>query len=543
MLAQTLVAIGEKTQWNYMMVGPLLRPCFPPECFLSLQLSNREAVLLPGNRSGSRKLCLNSSIVGHVNNSFPEHDALLGLFLGTLLKSSDTQHSVGVLAHELRSPLSGIIGMTKLLAQTATLSRVQTEYLRNIEKCSYQLLEMVNDFLDFAKMSTIGVPPKVATDTFSVLELVQETTDVLFSKIHEKRLRVVTEVPRHLNVETDRKKMRQILMNLMSNSIKVSPANARLFIKARTHPKTLVVQVRDEGPGIPPEFWTKIFDPFVQLGGGAGTGLGLAIVKGLVAQLNGTVGVLESDPKYGTTMEIRLPGPSLEPEQPEQPEQPEPPEKPEQPEQPEQPEAPEKQDPEKDAEYVIVEPDKAKRLALIRRFRQEFGSETKLVVASDWEELDALNRARSGFQWIEYPEQTRFTHLQVWVVEDHAENRTVLVEYLKILGLKTCRAFENGLKAVEAFRTNVDVDVVLMDLRMPVMDGYEATKTLKKLAKKKNKTKDSKFTKPLVVATTAFLDQEKTECQKLGFSGFLAKPIMLEDLELLLKVLARKLSA
>jgi len=192
---------------------------------------------------------------------------------------------------------------------------------------------------------------------------------------------------------------------------------------------------------------------------------------------------------------------------------------------------------------VIVEPDKAKRLALIRRFRQEFGSETKLVVASDWEELDALNRARSGFQWIEYPEQTRFTHLQVWVVEDHAENRTVLVEYLKILGLKTCRAFENGLKAVEAFRTNVDVDVVLMDLRMPVMDGYEATKTLKKLAKKKNKTKDSKFTKPLVVATTAFLDQEKTECQKLGFSGFLAKPIMLEDLELLLKVLARKLSA
>jgi signal transduction histidine kinase len=214
---------------------------------------------------------------------------------------------VAMVSHELRTPLTSIIGFAKTMQSLQLTIEQQRDYLRIIEIEGKRLAELIEEYLDISRIESGNFALKLAS--FDFIEMVNETTDslnVLFgSRIS---LRIVEPVPQ---VMGDRNMLKRVLINIIDNACKYSPAESPVTVTVQTRADRIVVSVEDSGHGIPVEDRERIFEKFYRGKNGAtsrsrGTGLGLAISRGLVEAHGGTIH-LACDRNPGTTVIITVP--------------------------------------------------------------------------------------------------------------------------------------------------------------------------------------------------------------------------------------------
>ncbi|HEY6115424.1 MAG TPA: ATP-binding protein [Candidatus Dormibacteraeota bacterium] len=217
------------------------------------------------------------------------------------------------MSHELRTPLNAIIGFAKLMAfgKVGPVSAQHQEFLVDILKSSDHLLRLINDVLDLAKVEAGKM--EFHPEPIDLVQLVGEVRDILRAVAATKQIQIDTAIdPSCTGLELDAAKLKQVLYNYLSNALKFTPDNGRVFIRARPESTDLLrIEVQDTGIGIRADDVRDLFAEFRQLDSSAskkyqGTGLGLALTKRIVEAQGGRVGV-DSQLGSGSTFFVVLP--------------------------------------------------------------------------------------------------------------------------------------------------------------------------------------------------------------------------------------------
>ncbi|HEY5105480.1 MAG TPA: response regulator [Caulobacteraceae bacterium] len=198
---------------------------------------------------------------------------------------------LAALSHEFRTPLNGVIGMAGLLGGTR-LSAEQRAYVAALTESGEHLLRLVNDVLDYAKLGSERVElHPVAVDVEDLLRCVCE---LLSPRAHEKDIDIAWAVEGLTRpIVADEARLKQILLNLAGNAVKFVSSGGVLVMVRTTGAGDLRLIVRDTGPGVPAAARETIFEAFVQADGGSltGAGLGLAIARRIAGAMGGAIGV------------------------------------------------------------------------------------------------------------------------------------------------------------------------------------------------------------------------------------------------------------
>jgi signal transduction histidine kinase len=208
-------------------------------------------------------------------------------------------------SYELRSPLTNVIGFTQLLGDetVGALNPRQREYAGHIMRSSSALLAILNDILDLASIDTGAL--ELSPDMVDIRETIESAARGIEDRLAESSLTLEIDAPQDLGgFVADGKRVRQILFNLLSNAVGFSSPGQTIRVSARKRDSEVVLQVSDQGRGIPPEVKEKVFDRFESHTLGTrhrGVGLGLSIVRSFVELHGGRVDLV-SNPGAGTTV-------------------------------------------------------------------------------------------------------------------------------------------------------------------------------------------------------------------------------------------------
>ena len=322
------------------------------------------------------------------------------------------------ISHEIRTPMNGIIGLANVLRKTA-LDQEQHKYLTAIRKSADNLMHIINDLLDFSKISASQFTFEELE--FNLPELVQDVVDLMDNKAKERNNRLITSLGANVPelISGDPLRLRQVILNLIGNAIKFTEGGEISLIvslhEERENDIILGFMVKDTGIGIPSEKLHTVFESFNQGSNDTtrkfgGTGLGLTISKNIVEMQGGTISV-RSQPGMGSSFTFNLP------------------------------------------------------------FKKVASSATA-------EELPL----EAEVQHVEFEEEddtflNRLSGLQVLLVEDNEINQMLTRTVLTDWGAETDTA-NNGLEALEKAFVK-PYDFILMDMQMPEMDGYEAIETIR----------------------------------------------------------------
>lgn len=379
-------------------------------------------------------------------------------------------------SHDLRTPMNGVIGLSELLKGTS-LDNEQDGYVESIRVCADTLLTLINDILDFSKLEAGKM--KVSNVPLNLRETIAEVTRALRYTHRDRGLEMIEDldgVDPELLVFGDPVRLHQIFMNLLSNSYKFTPKGS-ITVRARVAREAggrvrITCTVRDTGIGIPEEQMSRLFRPFSQADSSTarsygGSGLGLSICKAIIEEVLGGQIWLESNPGVGTTVTFTL----LFNKAP------------------------------KDA--VAKSP-----------WSQEVGQDKEMSIETQ--------RPAGDLKLI--PRE----QIRVCIAEDNPTNKKIAVAFVKNLGLQS-EAFGDGEQAVTALRNRSaegnPFHLVLMDVQMPILDGYNATRAIRE-------DKDPHVRNVLVVAMTASaIEGDREKCLNAGMNNYLAKPVRLEVLK------------
>jgi len=208
-----------------------------------------------------------------------------------LLLENANRHKSEFLAnmsHELRTPLNSIIGFSELLKEKifGDINPKQTEYVKNIYNSGKHLLDLINDILDLSKIESGEV--NVFREIFSLNKAIQSCVAIVSERVKKNKLKLHVYISEGENlIYADERKMKQILLNLLTNAVKFTPEGGEIVVQAESTEAGIQVIVKDSGIGIAPKDQEKIFEEFKQVENNytrklEGTGLGLAIVKRLI---------------------------------------------------------------------------------------------------------------------------------------------------------------------------------------------------------------------------------------------------------------------
>jgi len=503
------------------------------------------------------------------------------------------------MSHEIRTPMNGIVAATDL-ALSEPLSPTVEEYLHIVQNSSYSLLGIINDILDFSKIEAGQLELKERI--FKLDETFDQVIDLFTHQAAEKGIELIVDIdpktPRILLGDSLR--LQQILTNLISNSIKFTPAGGSIVISVtggpvatdekRADPVELHFAVKDSGIGIAPEFLPFLFEPFTQGDGSTtrkheGTGLGLSICKQFVTMMDGSISVestLGEGSTFFFTVRLRQAGtvPAIKNKFPEDirglnalvvddlPES-----------RmiiakilgtlgftvetlPSGEDALERLQPDRLSDkpvHLIMMDWKMPGLDGIettRMIRKELNLAIPIIImtafAKDVQRGEAESVGANGFLAKPIFQSTLFDaimdafgkeggqatpvhhdfttrtsmyrkHLngyRILLVEDNLTNQQVAQAILQTAGIKVTIA-ANGKEAVELADCS-QFDAILMDIQMPVMNGYEATRMIR--------AKKSCSKLPIIAMTAHAMKGDEEKCLEAGMDGYIAKPINQERL-------------
>jgi two-component system sensor histidine kinase BarA len=232
--------------------------------------------------------------------------ANLALYESNRLKSD----FLATMSHELRTPLNSILGFSEVLLSGQGLNDKQNRWVHNIQSSGEQLLNLINDILDLAKIEAGKM--QVRIEDFSIRDVFEVMLTMFKQRAEKKNIdlreHIIGNIPL---LRQDPGKIQQILANLLSNAITFTPEGGRVLLTAEATPTQLILVVSDTGVGIAPEDQELVFEKFRQAGNPltrshAGTGLGLSIIRELSKLLGGDV-TLRSELGRGSTFTLTLP--------------------------------------------------------------------------------------------------------------------------------------------------------------------------------------------------------------------------------------------
>jgi PAS domain S-box-containing protein len=361
-------------------------------------------------------------------------------------------------SHEVRTPMNGVIGMTELLLQTK-LDEEQRTYAEQVEQSSEHMLSIINDILDISKIETGHLALDVAD--FDLAETVKEASSAAGALARAKGLRldlrIAADVPER--VRGDRRRLHQVLANLLANAIKFTATGSvaiDVSATATPHLSTMIhVAVTDTGIGIDPDRVQRMFEPFTQADVSTtrlygGTGLGLAIAREIIELMGGTINA-ESTPGEGSRF------------------------------------------------WIDVE------------LAPPVGSDAVRAPVTD-------ARARAALSWSTAP--------LVLVAEDSQINQIVASRVLERCGARV-QVVGDGNEALEALASH-RYDAVLMDCQMPGLDGYDATRELRRRELGARRT-------PVIAMTAHAMAGDRERCLEAGMDDYISKPVRHVDLEAMLR--------
>jgi signal transduction histidine kinase/HAMP domain-containing protein/ActR/RegA family two-component response regulator len=385
------------------------------------------------------------------------------------------------MSHELRTPLNSLLILARLLADNAggNLTPKQIEFARTIHSSGAELLALINDILDLAKIESGTVTLNIEEERFADLTDYVERTfrQVAADKGLEFSVTVSPELPAAMS--TDAKRLQQIVTNLLSNAFKFTSKGAVSLHVERAgsgwslgHPvldragTVAAFSVMDTGIGIPASKQRLIFEAFQQADGTTsreygGTGLGLSISRELARLLGGEIRVA-STPGQGSTFTLYLPvdqSPAGVPE--------------------------------------------------LRRFEPDEIRVAELPVSR----IEAEEVAPQA--------SNELADKRVLVVDDDIRNVFALTSALEQHGMKVLHA-ESGKEAIELLKASSDIDLVLMDVMMPGLDGFDTMRIIRQL--------DAYKTLPIVAVTAKAMAGDRERCLEAGANDYIAKPVNVDVL-------------
>ncbi len=357
---------------------------------------------------------------------------------------NNKQTFIASISHELRSPLTAILGYNELLNETL-LTDEQKKYLQRLNESAKYLLSLLSDLLDVAKLKESKI--ELTLQEVDLDKMLINCANIVESRI-PKGVEFIVDIPTvSYYVYADKKRMKQIFINLLINATKFTKQGQIIFSlyqinEIDNNKLQIIVDVKDTGLGIPEKIKNRLFQPFQSTDSEEGTGLGLYISQELAHLMGGNITV-NSQEGVGTDFRVTL--------------------------------------------YC-----------------------------------KKLNQKIKNLQTNTYlPKATgNYAHLNVLIVEDILLNREYLKEMLKKFFNITADSAENGAIAVEKARKN-DYDFILMDMRMPVMDGLEATKKIRLFNP----------TVPIVCMSANVYREDKYAAKQAGMNDFIEKPLEKSDIE------------
>lgn len=493
------------------------------------------------------------------------------------------------MSHDIRTPMNAIIGFTALAAAHLDNAEVTSDYLNKISTSSNHLLSLINDVLDMSRIESGQV--KIDEKEVHLPDVLHDLRTIIQSNISSKQqdLFIDTQDIFNEDIITDKLRLNQILLNIVSNAIKFTSVGGMISIRVSEKPcklngyATYEFRIKDNGIGMSEEFRKHIFESFSReqtstVSGIQGTGLGMSITKNIVDMMGGTIDVKSEEGKgteFIVVLDCKLSDNVVKYEP-----------------------IPELQG----ARALVVDDDtdtcmsvskmlkqigmradwtvsgkesivRAKEayeegdefkayiidwlmpdmngIETVRRIRKVIGDSTPIIIltAYDWSDIEDEAREAGVTAFVSKPlfmselrevltrpirikaekkevvKEVDFTGRRILLVEDNELNQEIAAEILKGAGF-VVDVVEDGIAAVEKM-VNVSsdcYDVILMDIQMPKMNGYIATREIRTLSDNK------KANIPIVAMTANAFDEDKEKAFETGMNGFIAKPINIKEL-------------
>lgn len=403
-----------------------------------------------GNRKAIKELKKTTGEFSYIGNLFEENSnqkielikAKIKAEEGDRLKSSFLAN----LSHEIRTPMNAINGFTELLLNTDISESEKLEYLNVIEKSGKNLVGIIDDLIEMSKIDSNQLTPNLTVvnldscinELYETVKITIKNKDIDFKLIQPK-------APTKFNIITDDIKLKQVIINLLTNALKFTERGSVTFGFEIDEKNELInFTVKDTGLGIDEDNHKNIFDRFKRVDSDisikvGGLGLGLAISKAYVDLLGGTI-TLESKVGEGSTFYFSIP-----------------------------------------LKYSIVDHITVKQINNVEIQKSE--GETILIA------------------------------------EDDNINFLLFQKMMQNKNYKIIRAI-NGQEAVDICLNNPNIDLVLMDIKMPIMTGFEAMEQIRPI----------RPNLPIIAQTAYSSSEDKIKIEEAGFNGYLTKPLSRENL-------------
>jgi signal transduction histidine kinase/CheY-like chemotaxis protein len=414
-----------------------------------------------GNRRAIKELKKTTGEFSYIGNLFEENSnqklelikAKIKAEEGDRLKSSFLAN----LSHEIRTPMNAINGFTELILNTKISETEKLEYLNVIEKSGKNLVGIIDDLIEMSKIDSNQLTPNL--NVINLDSLVNELYETIKVTINNKDIDfrlIKSKSPAKFNIITDDIKLKQVIINLLTNAIKFTESGTVTFgFEIDEENQLINFTVKDTGLGIDEDNHKHIFDRFKRVDSDisikvGGLGLGLAISKAYIDLLGGTIN-LESKVGEGSTFYFSIP---LEYSK---------------------------------TEHIMVKP-------------------------------------VNNIEIVKSEEET------ILIAEDDNINFLLFQKMMQNKNFKIIRAI-NGQEAVDICLNNPNIDLVLMDIKMPIMTGFEALEQIRPM----------RPNLPIIAQTAYSSSDDKIRIEEAGFNGYITKPLNRDNLfELINKYLDKE---